>query len=336
MTTLLVTCFIAVLIDFGALSMLSDSIKMSSRYVVERHLTDKHPEKRPFVKVIRELDNTENTSQSVQEENEEEVPDPDGNHWKCNLCDFKSAYKAEMSTHAATAHDEKCQYKCALCSFKSSGKILFEQHISSKHAYDPNVDFVLVYQRIRGVNKRNTEVVEQSGQDEPFDTTPLWRRDMPRIRHIRGILLEEENETPSEISSTNSKGVSLGKRKSETELSTKLGKIKVAKSASFDENKQCKEKSKRSLSCEKLSEETENDSQSTKGTKFDSRNATDKTAIEDTGGNATELSDSDVGRFGPYGKPDGNMYICTLCNQFKTKYKHDMRDHLYRELNYAR
>lgn len=314
--------------------MLSDSIKMSSRYVVERHLTDKHPEKRPFVKVIRELDNTENTQQPVQEETEEEVPDPDGNHWKCNLCDFKCAYKAEMSTHAATVHDEKCQYKCALCVFKTSGKILFEQHISNKHAYDPNVDFVLVYQRIRGVNKRNTEVVEQSGQDEPFDTTPLWRRDMPRIRHIRGILLEEENETASSEISTSSKSVSLGKRKSDVEPSTKLSKMKVAKSASFDENKQYKEKSKRSLSCEKLSGEAENDSQSTKENKSDSRNT-----IEDTKGNATELndvSDSDVGRFGPYGKPDGNMYVCTLCSQFRTKYKYDMRDHLYKELKYAR
>ena len=29
-----------------------------------------------------------------------------------------------------------------------------------------------------------------------IDTTPLWRRDLPRIRHIRGILLEEEGDVP--------------------------------------------------------------------------------------------------------------------------------------------
>ncbi|XP_014479925.1 PREDICTED: uncharacterized protein LOC106747127 isoform X2 [Dinoponera quadriceps] len=316
------------------------------RYVVERHLADKHPEKRPFVKVIRELDSTENVQhhqqqqqqqqqQPIQEDAEEEVPDPDGNHWKCNLCDFKCAYKAEMSNHAAAVHDEKCQYKCAVCSFKTSGKVLFEQHISSKHAYDPNVDFVLVYQRIKGVNKR-TEIVEQVGQDEPFDTTPLWRRDMPRVRHIRGILLEEEDETPPPAETSSTKGVSLGKRKSDTELSTKLGKAKVAKSASLEENnKQSKEKSKRSLSCEKLS--AEGDGQGGRENKSDSRGATDKAAGEDARGNElSDVNDSDTGRFGPYGKPEGNMYICTLCNQFKTKYKHDMRDHLYRELNYAR
>ncbi|XP_076249064.1 uncharacterized protein LOC143188616 isoform X2 [Calliopsis andreniformis] len=290
------------------------------RHVVERHLSDKHPEKRPFVKVIRELENTEN-AQSVQEEVEEEVPDPDGNHWKCNICDYKCVYKAEMVNHTTTVHDEKCQYKCTLCSFKSSGKIMFEQHINSKHSNDPNVDYIMVYQRIKGVNKKSGDNVEQSGQDEPFDTTPLWRRDMPRIRHIRGILLEEEDETSTESSTK------LGKRKSETELSVlKPAKIKPGKSNSLDDVKQIKEKSKRSLSCDKVPTESENENSNS-----DKIKETKIKTIEDN-----DFSDSDVGRFGPYGKPDGNMYVCTLCTQFKTKYKHDMRDHLYRELNYAR
>lgn len=40
--------------------------------------------------------------------------------------------------------------------------------------------------------------------------------------------------------------------------------------------------------------------------------------------------------FGPFGKPIDNLYACPLCPSFKTKYKHDMRDHLMRELKYAR
>lgn len=293
------------------------------RHVVERHLTDKHPEKRPFVKVIRELENTEN-NQSAQEEIEEEIPDPDGNHWKCNICEYKCVYKAEMVTHASTAHDEKCQYKCTLCSFKTSGKIMFEQHINSKHSNDPTVDYVLVYQRIKGVNKKSGENIEQSGQEEPFDTTPLWRRDMPRIRHIRGILLEEEGETSTESS------LKVAKRKNDMELPViKPAKIKPGKSGSLDDSKQVKEKYKRSLSYDKVSVESE--------TLCKTSSTTDKIkeskvkVVEDN-----DFNDSDVGRFGPYGKPDGNMYVCTLCVQFKSKYKHDMRDHLYRELNYAR
>lgn len=322
----------------SALSMLSDSLEISSRHVVERHLTDKHPEKRPFVKVVREIENTENVQQPVNEETEEEVPDPDGNHWKCNLCDFKCVYKADITAHADTIHGESGQYKCILCSFKTSGKIILEQHISSKHAYDSNADYTVIYQRIKAVNKRNVETTEQSGQDEPFDTTPLWTRNMPRIRHIRGILLEEEIEDPvvSEGSSSTTSKVSLGKRKSDTEISTKPTKMR---SKLGDEiNKQFKEKSKRSLSCDKLSEETEGNGQNKKENEQSKSNtARDiNKSTNDSKKNAVELTDSDVGRFGPYGKPDGNLYICTLCNHFKTKYKHDMRDHLFRELNYAR
>lgn len=267
--------------------MLSDSIKMTSRHVVERHLSDKHPEKRPFVKVIREIENPENVQQPVQEETEEEVPDPDGNHWKCNLCDFKCVYKADVANHADTIHGESSQYKCTGCSFKTSGKILLEQHINSKHAYDSNADYTVMYQRIKGVNKRNTEAVEQGGQDEPFDTTPLWRRSMPRVRHIRGILLEEEIETPamSEMLPAVSKA-SLGKRKSDTEIVTKPAKIKsTGKSTSLDENnKQSKEKSKRSLSCEKLSGEADGERHVMKESvlsKIESRSVTGNKSAKD-------------------------------------------------------
>ncbi|XP_076294101.1 uncharacterized protein LOC143215675 isoform X2 [Lasioglossum baleicum] len=293
------------------------------RHVVERHLTDKHPEKRPFVKVIRELEYTEN-NQSAQEENEEEIPDPDGNHWKCNMCDYKCVYKNGMATHCSTVHDEKLQYKCTLCPFKASGKIMFEQHINSKHANDPNVDYELIYQRIKGVNKKSGENVERSGQGEPFDTTPLWRRDMPRIRHIRGILLEDENETSTESPTKQ------GKRKIDAEPQpTKPAKMKLGKLNFGDDVKAAKEKSRRLPSCDKAAVESENSSETVVAT--DKMKDTKTKTVDDNDSN-----ESDTGRFGSYGKSDGNMYVCTLCPQFKTKYKHDMRDHLYRELNYLR
>lgn len=319
--------------------MLSDSIEISSRHVVERHLTDKHPEKRPFVKVVREIENAENVQQPINEETEEEAPDPDGNHWKCNLCDFKCVYKAEITVHADTIHGESNQYKCTLCSFKTSGKVVLEQHMSSKHACDSNADYIVIYQRIKGVNKRNVETTEQGGQDEPFDTTPLWSRSAPRIRHIRGILLEEEIEEPVTCEGLSSPSkVSLGKRKNDMEISTKPAKIKSAGKSGDDNNKQLKEKSKRSLSCDKPSEEAESDGRIRKESEQNKNNTARDVnkSTKDSKTGATDLNDSDVGRFGPYGKPDGNLYICTLCNHFKTKYKHDMRDHLYRELNYAR
>lgn len=89
-----------------------------------------------------------------------------------------------------------------------------------------------------------------------FDTTPLWRRDMQRVRHIRGILLEEEGDVP---------------------------KPDIVR----------------------------------------------RTSVE-----VGEMEEKE-GKFGPYGRPvGGNLYFCTLCNKYRTKFKADFRDHLYRELKY--
>lgn len=32
-----------------------------------------------------------------------------------------------------------------------------------------------------------------------FNSTPLWRRDAPRLRHVRGILFEENGLKPKEL-----------------------------------------------------------------------------------------------------------------------------------------
>ncbi|XP_024944718.1 uncharacterized protein LOC107271692 isoform X4 [Cephus cinctus] len=314
------------------------------RHVVERHLTDKHSEKRPFVKVIRELESNENYHLN-QEETTQDVPDPDGNNWKCNICDFKCVYKAQMNTHVARNHNEKAQFKCNLCPYKTNAKVNFSQHASVKHTCEPKTCCTMTYQRIKGVPRKSTEgTVEQGSQDEPFDTTPLWRRDMPRVRHIRGILLEDENDTWTSESSSKP-----GKRKSDVDISTRPAKIRPGKSASLDGSKPSEDKPTRSASCEKRITDTEDTARISK-----TRN-TVKSQISDEFVNHvevspkdnakvqssvseefSELSDSDMGQFGPYGKPLGNMFVCTLCNQFKSRYKHDMRDHLFRELKYAR
>ncbi|XP_063987939.1 uncharacterized protein Sov isoform X2 [Diachasmimorpha longicaudata] len=264
------------------------------RHVVERHLTDKHPEKRPFVKVIREIENPDSLEKAPTEEPEEGISDPDGNHWKCNVCDYKCIYKTEMITHASTSHDEKSQFKCTACPFKTSGKINFEQHVISKHVNDPEVDCTMVYERIRGTKKPDS--VEAPPADEPFDTTPLWRRDMPRIRHIRGILLEEDNAKKS------SESPKAGKRKSDVEPTAKPAKIR-AKSNSFDgtviiekpKNAPASKTPERIYTHEELQE-----------------------------------------KFGPYGRPRGNMYFCTICATYNSKYRQEIRDHLYMELKYWR
>ncbi|XP_071443153.1 uncharacterized protein [Hetaerina americana] len=43
-----------------------------------------------------------------------------------------------------------------------------------------------------------------------------------------------------------------------------------------------------------------------------------------------------VKQYGEFGVPEGNLFVCPICSKYKTKYKGDMKDHFYRELNYKR
>ncbi|KAJ8678941.1 hypothetical protein QAD02_014728 [Eretmocerus hayati] len=294
----------------------------NKRHVVERHSSDKHPEKRQFVKVIREPqlatvatkehqseskqsgasganDNQESTggpgattasitATILQESEEQDAPDPDGNTWKCCLCEFKCVLKSAMQQHVLSVHDEKCQFKCNECGFKSVSRNTFDQHITTRHFNQSRVDFTTFYRRIKSLPPKKPDSASTPiPQAEPFDTTPLWSRDKSRIRHIRGILLEDEEE---EVESTKS-----AKRKTDQDSPVKPAKIK-SKHSSVDDIRSPEAKKAR-------------------------------TSVDSASSKQVDAE---------YGKPIGDLYVCIMCTQFKTKYKHDLRDHLYRELKYLR
>lgn len=286
-------------------------------------MTDKHTDKRPFVKVIREIENTENSQQPIVPEETEEGPvDLDGNYWKCNICEFKCVYKSEMVAHTTTTHNEKSQFKCSLCSVKTNAKVNIEQHFLSKHVDKSEIEFTLVFERIKGPKKATNETLEQSTAHEPFDTTPLWRRDMPRIRHIRGILLEEEADSPGKSN----------KRKSDTELITKPAKIKV-KSASLDEPSSLDSKVKNEV--ERIDSPAVITTTSLAGKRS---NQATVDAAEGTilASGVAPVPVKNSSNFRPFTKPIGSYYVCSLCPDYKTKFQADIRDHLYRELKYWR
>ena len=283
---------------------------------MDRHLTEKHPEATDGLKVIREPDMTENPPQAApQEDADDGAGDPEGNYWKCNVCDYKCVYKADMVTHASSIHEEKSQFKCTACHWKSNNKMNFDQHVIAKHSIDPNVDCTLVYQKIKGTApKRPTDTIDTGSLSEPFDTTPLWRRDMPRVRHIRGILFEDEASGEPESPARPTK------RKSDDDI-TKTMKIKVPKS--LDVSSQDSVATNSTIS-----------SSSSVNRKLDLSEDYDENESDSLNGkmNALEL----IKKFGHYGKPLSNFYRCPLCITFKTRYRHDMRDHLYRDLKYYR
>ncbi|GLH14763.1 Uncharacterized protein GBIM_19083 [Gryllus bimaculatus] len=261
------------------------------RHIVERHLSDKHPEKRPFVQVVREEGEVPTTSKLDTPCTEGEGnSQPNTGFWMCGLCKAQYATRAEVYEHTAAAHNIKSQYKCNVCTFRSSSKPNCESHFYSRHP-GLELDLITVCQRIDGdsldspsASQSNSSTTTTSIAELPskrFDTTPLWLRNMVRIRHIRGVLLEDEEETRMHLQ-------------------------KLDESQSNKKPPKVKELTQTPTSSRAPSPEPEE-------------------------------SDQLEQKFAPYGKPIlGNMFFCTLCNKYKTRFKQDMKDHLYRELNYVK
>lgn len=108
--------------------------------------------------------------------------------WRCCMCKTRSTSQEGIENHVLEKHEIDSQYKCALCSYKTNNKDTFTSHFKDIHD-NKEIDIIYVYRKIEEGPKEDKE--------EAFDTTPLWQRDRPRVRHIRGILFEETATIPS-------------------------------------------------------------------------------------------------------------------------------------------
>ncbi|XP_050305539.1 uncharacterized protein LOC126742791 [Anthonomus grandis grandis] len=107
--------------------------------------------------------------------------------WNCCMCKAKYYTKEEIETHAIKKHNIDAQFKCTLCAFKSDSEEACRGHFIEQHS-GHEFDIIFVYQKL------DEEPVKEPL--ESFDTTPLWQRDKPRVRHIRGILFDESSPQP--------------------------------------------------------------------------------------------------------------------------------------------
>lgn len=171
------------------------------RHKVDKHCTDRHPDKNAHTATVRALDSaTLDSNESTNTTQTSGVVSGDvgikpaniGRPWHCGMCKYKCGTKDEILTHTENKHYINNQFKCTLCSFKSDGKDSFDEHFKQNHP-DNDIDVIDVYYKIE-------QAVAKTGDSKQFDTTPLWQRDRPRVRHIRGILFEESNSPPSQKS----------------------------------------------------------------------------------------------------------------------------------------
>lgn len=102
------------------------------------------------------------------------------------MCKTRSQSIEGIKTHVLDKHEIDSQYKCSLCSYNTNEKETFNEHFKTSHP-SQDVDIIYAYRKVEEGPK------DDKDGDNNFDTTPLWQRDRPRVRHIRGILFDESS-----------------------------------------------------------------------------------------------------------------------------------------------
>lgn len=100
--------------------------------------------------------------------------------YKCGLCEESAETGDEIKEHCVSSHGLDRQFRCSLCEYSGEEMGLAESHFAEAHPEKP----VLVLRAY---------FIDQYGDACPSAEErrePLWRRDMPGVRHIRGILYD--------------------------------------------------------------------------------------------------------------------------------------------------
>ncbi|XP_067637137.1 uncharacterized protein sov isoform X2 [Eurosta solidaginis] len=161
--------------------------------VVDRHTRqhDVHPPL--FVKVI-EYDRIKENAAKKSDNSTTSIPvtqsaakSQSKYKWTCNLCGHKAMTQQQMIAHTSSQHSCKHQYQCVHCTFSAAQLLQVMVHIGEKH--------IGKKRSVRYVYEQKEEEQEDNTV-KTIDTRPLWLRDDPtRVRHIRGILMEDEEES---------------------------------------------------------------------------------------------------------------------------------------------
>ncbi|CAL4122877.1 unnamed protein product, partial [Meganyctiphanes norvegica] len=157
---------------------------------VERHMKEKHVHKKLFDFILREPDDP--NAPKPPEEYINQVKDstqagpPQKPVWQCGMCKFSSVTQQEMVNHTSLKHEIKSQYKCGYCNVRSSVRASFDAHFAAKHK---NKEFRVLCMYYRLDSEDIVPLGSGTGQNTH---EPLWKRNDPeRIKHIRGILLDD-------------------------------------------------------------------------------------------------------------------------------------------------
>lgn len=159
------------------------------KHKIEKHITDTHFDLPVKVITVRFMESEpKDSTQEPSTSNVQSAPVPVTTTkyykpWRCCMCKYKSATQDGIQNHVLEKHEIDSQFKCALCSYKTNDKETFTDHFKATHN-NQTIDVIYAYRKLEE---------DKEKESETFDTTPLWQRDRPRVRHIRGILFDESS-----------------------------------------------------------------------------------------------------------------------------------------------
>lgn len=106
-------------------------------------------------------------------------------NWTCEMCHFECNTRAEMTNHMGNQHNTRQQYKCSHCDYLANNLKMFEKHFAQSHANVENLKVLFMFQQMNSF-RPTTDLPLAS-----ICTQPLWSRNMQKVKHIRGILFDE-------------------------------------------------------------------------------------------------------------------------------------------------
>ncbi|XP_056631686.1 uncharacterized protein LOC130441883 isoform X1 [Diorhabda sublineata] len=292
------------------------------KHKVEKHCNDVHIDLQVKTTTVRYMesepkDSTDDDGKSVTFPtilNQTKLNKP----WRCCMCKTRSGTQEGIQNHVLEKHDIDSQYKCALCIYKTNDKSTFTEHFKQEHN-NQDINIVYVYRKIEDEPKDDKD-------SDSFDTTPLWQRDRPRVRHIRGILFDESLPVTSKSSKKSVKPpppipTSVIKSSANLDLSINAvatGSVDVTKN--IENNLPKKEKTSEVTNVIVIDDDID----------VEPVVKTIEHAVEASVEN--EYSEMNlINLFGDFGQPLNKQLKCPVCNNFKSKRISDVIFHLFKE-----
>ncbi|XP_028133091.2 uncharacterized protein LOC114328441 [Diabrotica virgifera virgifera] len=306
------------------------------KHKIDRHITEYHNDLALKVITLRCLESEPKDIED--EENAHPVSTPVSSKfskpWRCCMCKSKTVTQDGIRNHVLEKHDIDSQFKCALCIYKSNDLITFPGHYKEHHS-NQEVNIIQVYCKIEEENKDDKDT-------DVFDTTPLWQRDRPRVRHIRGILFDESTPVPTKSLKKATKGSAVTPTKKITQMESAVP-VQPTPSLKSDTDELIEEINqliKRDLDDDVIiidDDEVRPQTITTYRRKTIDSPEFKKIDIDEHGNVESSKIDDDFSEhslldtFGSFGLPFLKQLKCPKCNKFKSKRISDFIFHMFKE-----